>query len=84
METLLGALVLAAFLLAQVAAVAALHADRAGHGSEAFDGHATLAPGIWWTSVALAALFLSGSAQAQDLNGVAHQFLQRHGVPGAT
>ena len=33
------------------------------------------------TSVALAALFLSGSAQAQDLNGVAHQFLQRHGVP---
>jgi len=33
------------------------------------------------TSVALAALFLSGGAQAQDLNGVAHQFLQRHGVP---
>ena len=33
------------------------------------------------TSVALAALFLSVSAQAQDLNGVAHQFLQRHGVP---
>ena len=32
-------------------------------------------------SVALAALFLSGSARAQDLNGVAHQFLQRHGVP---
>jgi len=70
METLLGALVFAAFLLAQVAAVAALQADRAGHGS-----------GPWWTSVALAALFLSGSAQAQDLNGVAHQFLQRHGVP---
>jgi hypothetical protein len=81
METLLGALVFAAFLLAQVAAVAALQADRAGHGPDACDVHATLAPGIWWTSVALAALFLSGSAQAQDLNGVAHQFLQRHGVP---
>ena len=81
METLLGALVFAAFLLAQVAAVAALHADRAGHGSRAFGGHATLAPGLLCTSIALAALFLSGSPQAQDLNGVAHQFLQRHGVP---
>ena len=81
METLLGALVFAAFLLAQVAAVAALQADSAGHGPRAFDGHAALAPGLWCTSIALAALFFSGSAQAQDLNGVAHQFLQRHGVP---
>ena len=81
METLLGTLAFAAFVLAQVAAVAALQADRAGHGPRAFDGHATLAPGLLCTSIALAALFLPGSAQAQDLNGVAHQFLQRHGVP---
>ena len=81
METLLGAFVFAAFVLAQVAAVVALHADSRGHGPHAFDGHARLAPGLWCTSVALAALLLSGSAQAQDLNGVAHQFLQRHGVP---
>ena len=81
MEILLGALMFAAFLLAQVAAVAAVHADSRGHGPHAFDGPATLARGLWWTSVALAALVLSGSAQAQDLNGVAHQFLQRHGVP---
>lgn len=73
METLLGALVFAAFLLAQVAAVAAVHADRAKH--------ATLTPGPWRTSVALAALFLSCSAYAQDLTGVAQQFLQRHDVP---
>jgi hypothetical protein len=81
METLLGALVFAAFLLAQVAAVAAVHAGRAGPGSDAFDGHAPLTPGLWWTSVALGTLFLSCSAYAQDLNGVAQQFLQRHGVP---
>ncbi len=81
METLLGALVFAAFLLAQVAAIAAVHADRASHGPDAFDGHATLTPGLWWTSVALATLFLSCNAYAQDLNGVAQQFLQRHGVP---
>jgi len=31
--------------------------------------HATLTPGPRWTSVALAALFLSCSAHAQDLNG---------------
>ena len=42
---------------------------------------ATPTPGPWRTSVALAALFLSCSANAQDLNGVAQQFLQRHGVP---
>src|SRR5688572_27434240 len=41
METLLGTLVFAAFLLAQVTAVAARQVDRAGHGSRAFDGHAT-------------------------------------------
>jgi hypothetical protein len=81
METLLGALVFAAFLLAQVAAVSAVHADSASRGSRAFDGHAPLTPGLWWTSVALWALFLSCSAHAQDLNGVAQQFLQRHGVP---
>jgi hypothetical protein len=73
METLLGAWVFAAFLLAQVLAVAAVHADGAKL--------PTLTPGPWWTSVALAALFLSCSAHAQDLNGVAQQFLQRHGVP---
>jgi hypothetical protein len=81
METLLGALVFAAFLLAQVAAVAAVQAGRAGRGSDPFDGHAPLTPGLWWTSVALGTLFLSCSAHAQDLNGVAQQFLQRHGVP---
>ena len=54
METLLGALVFAAFLVA---------------------------PGPWRTSVAVAALCLSCSAYTQDLTGVAHQFLQRHGVP---
>ena len=37
--------------------------------------------GAWSTCVALATLFLSGSAHAQELNGVAHRFLQRHGVP---
>ena len=42
---------------------------------------ATLTPGPWRTSIALAALFLSCSAHAQNLNGVAQQFLQRHGVP---
>jgi hypothetical protein len=81
METVLGALVFAAFLLAQVAAVAAVRADGAGHGSDAFDGHAPLTPGLWGTSIAFAALFLSCNAYAQDLTGVAQQFLQRHGVP---
>lgn len=81
METLLGALVFAAFLLAQVAAVAAVHGERSARGSDAFDGHRTLAPGLGATSLALAMLFLSCSVYAQDLNGVAHQFLERHGVP---
>ena len=47
MEILLGALVFAAFLLAQVAAIAAVHADNASHGSDAVDGHATLMRGLW-------------------------------------
>lgn len=81
METLLGALVFAAFLLAQVAAVAAVHAERTNHRSDAFDEHATLTHGIWWTSVALGTLLLSCSAYSQELNGVAHRYLQRHGVP---
>jgi hypothetical protein len=36
---------------------------------------------IWWTCIALGTLFLSCSTHAQELNGVAHKFLQRHGVP---
>ena len=37
METLLGGLVFAAFLLAQVAAVVAVHAERTSRGSDAFE-----------------------------------------------
>ncbi len=44
-------------------------------------GQAMFTHGIWWTSVALGTLFLSCSAYSQELNGVAHQFLRRHGVP---
>jgi hypothetical protein len=40
-----------------------------------------LALTIWWTCIALGTLFLSCSTYAQELNGVAHKFLQRHGVP---
>lgn len=40
-----------------------------------------LTHGIWWTSVVLGTLLLSCSAYSQELNGVAHQYLQRHGVP---
>ena len=36
---------------------------------------------IWWTCIALGALFLSCSTYSQELNGIAHRFLQRHGVP---
>jgi hypothetical protein len=37
---------------------------------------------VWWTGVALAlALFPSCSTYSQELNAVALQFLQRHGVP---
>jgi hypothetical protein len=43
--------------------------------------HAMFAHGIWWTCVALGALFLSRSAYSQDPNGVTHQYLQRHGIP---
>jgi len=38
-------------------------------------------PAIRFTSVALGSLFLSCSGYSQDLDRVAHQFLQRHGVP---
>ena len=44
-------------------------------------GYAMFTRGIWWTCVALGALFPSCSTCAQELNGVALQFLQRHGVP---
>jgi len=37
--------------------------------------------GIWCTGVALGTLFLSCSTYSQELNGVFHQYLQRHGVP---
>jgi hypothetical protein len=37
--------------------------------------------GIWWTCVVLGALFPSCSTYSQELNSVALQFLQRHGVP---
>jgi hypothetical protein len=40
-----------------------------------------LALTIWWTCIALGTLFLSGSTYAQESNGVAQKFLQRHGVP---
>lgn len=50
-------------------------------GQRAFRGYAMFARGIWWTCVALAALFPLCGTYAQELNGVALQFLQRHGVP---
>jgi hypothetical protein len=37
--------------------------------------------GIWKTCVALGVLFPSCSTYSQELNGVAQQYLQRHGVP---
>ena len=37
--------------------------------------------GFWCTFVVLGALFLSCSTYSQELNGAAHRFLQRHGVP---
>ena len=37
--------------------------------------------GIWSTCVALGALFLSCSTYSRELNGVAHQYLKRHGIP---
>ena len=37
METLLGGLLFAAFLLAQVAAVISIHAGRTSHGSDALE-----------------------------------------------
>jgi hypothetical protein len=80
-ETLLGALVFAASLLAQIAAVVAVHAERTSRGSDAFDAHAMFTHGVWWTCVALGTLLPSCSTYAQELNGVAHKFLQRHGVP---
>ena len=40
-----------------------------------------LALTTWWTFVALGTPFLSCSTYSQELNGVAHKFLQRHGVP---
>jgi hypothetical protein len=43
-------------------------------------GQAMFTLGIWWTC-ALGTLFLSCSTYSQELNGVALQFLQRHGVP---
>lgn len=43
-------------------------------------GQAMFTPAIW-CSVALGTLFLSCSGYSQELNRVAHQFLQRHGVP---
>ena len=36
---------------------------------------------IWWTCIALEALFFSRTTYSQELNDVAHKFLQRHGVP---
>jgi len=36
---------------------------------------------IWWTCVALEALFFSRTTYSQELNDVAHKFLQRHRVP---
>jgi hypothetical protein len=79
MEPLLGALVFAAFLLAQIAA--AVRAGRTSRGSDAVDAQAMFTHGVWWTCVALGTLFLSSSTYAQELNGVAHKFLQRHAVP---
>lgn len=81
MEPLLGALAFAAFLLAQIAVVGAVRARRRGRGSGAFDPHAMVTTGLWWTCVALGTLLVSRSACTQELNDVAHRFLQRHGVP---
>ena len=44
-------------------------------------GYAMFTRGIWSTCVALGAFFPSCSTYSQELNGVALQFLQRHGVP---
>lgn len=41
----------------------------------------TLTQMTWSTGALLSAFFLSSGAFAQDLNGVAYKFLQRHGVP---
>lgn len=81
MGPLLEALAFAMFLLAQIAAVATVCAARRARSSGAFDAHAMSEAGAWWTCVALGTLFLSRSTYAQDLNEVAHTFLQHHGVP---
>lgn len=36
---------------------------------------------IFWGCIALGAPFLACSAYSQELNGIAHRFLQRHGIP---
>lgn len=77
METFLGILVFAAFLATQIAAVIAVQGGWTSHEPPAL----VRGPGIRGTGLALAALILSFSACAQDLNSVAHRFLQRHGVP---
>ena len=51
------------------------------HVPDARDGRATLAQAIRWTGAVFGALLLSFSVCAQDLNSIAHRFLQRHGVP---
>jgi len=40
-----------------------------------------LTAGAWCACVAFGTFLLSRSACGQDLNDVAHRFLQRHGVP---
>lgn len=52
-----------------------------GQDAPATGGPAMFRRGIWCTFGVLGALFLSCSTYALELNGVAHRFLQRHGVP---
>jgi hypothetical protein len=85
MQTLLASLVFAAFLAAQICAVVAVQGERTGHEPRAREGRPIGGLRLRATGVALAVLLLSFSACAQDrnqeLNSVAHRFLQRHGVP---
>jgi hypothetical protein len=60
--------------------VTGCNAGERARRTERNGGQAMFTPAIW-CSVALGTLFLSCSGYSQELNRVAHQFLQRHGVP---
>lgn len=81
METLLGGFLFATFLLAHVSAVVSIDAAGKSNGRDASHPRVLRKRGIMLLSVALGAFWLSFSAYSQELRVVAHQFLQRHGVP---